>query len=198
MAIIFCTECNHQVSDKAQFCPNCGYSIENILADIQDKLFCSINGKTVDITEIKEHLANLTHEELELYRYIYSVHGMSDTIIGWMKKNKEKELKAFNDSCVLQRKYYPIFDLTPQAMDEFLCMFIDNNLEPFEFDGSSFKACQDKQRAIQASKPKCPTCGSPNIQKISATKKAMGAFGFGLLSKTARSQFECKNCGYKW
>ena len=46
--------------------------------------------------------------------------------------------------------------------------------------------------------PKCPTCGSTNIQKISATKKAAGAIGFGLFSKTAKSQFECKNCGYKW
>lgn len=46
--------------------------------------------------------------------------------------------------------------------------------------------------------PQCPTCGSTNIQKISATKKAAGAIGFGLFSKTAKSQFECKNCGYKW
>lgn len=46
--------------------------------------------------------------------------------------------------------------------------------------------------------PHCPTCGSTNIKKISATSKFMGAIGFGLFSKTARSQFECKNCGYKW
>lgn len=26
MALINCTECNHQVSDQAEFCPNCGYS----------------------------------------------------------------------------------------------------------------------------------------------------------------------------
>lgn len=46
--------------------------------------------------------------------------------------------------------------------------------------------------------PKCPTCGSTNISKISATKKLGGAIGFGLFSKTAKSQFECKDCGYKW
>ena len=46
--------------------------------------------------------------------------------------------------------------------------------------------------------PKCPTCGSTNIRKISATKKIGGALGFGLFSKTARSQFECLNCKYKW
>lgn len=46
--------------------------------------------------------------------------------------------------------------------------------------------------------PKCPTCGSTNIRKISATKKIGGALGFGIFSKTARSQFECLNCKYKW
>lgn len=50
----------------------------------------------------------------------------------------------------------------------------------------------------QRNTPKCPTCSSTNIYKISATHKVAGAIGFGLLSKTARSQFECKNCGYKW
>lgn len=46
--------------------------------------------------------------------------------------------------------------------------------------------------------PKCPTCGSTNIKKISDTAKVAGALMFGLLSKTAKSQFKCNNCGYKW
>ena len=59
---------------------------------------------------------------------------------------------------------------------------------------SSSNISQSQQENI----PKCPTCGSTNIKKISATSKAIGVLGFGLLSKTAKSQFECKNCGYKW
>ncbi len=46
--------------------------------------------------------------------------------------------------------------------------------------------------------PKCPTCQSPNIKRISGIKKAVHGCAFGVLSKTARSQFECNNCGYKW
>ena len=69
------------------------------------------------------------------------------------------------------------------------------------------QAARDKRKAERAAnpipaytppKPKCPTCGSTNIQKISDLRKAGGAIMFGLLSTTARSQFECKNCGYKW
>ena len=46
--------------------------------------------------------------------------------------------------------------------------------------------------------PKCPTCGSTNIRKISDAKKALHAIAFGIFSKTAYSQFECQNCHYKW
>lgn len=27
MALVKCPECNHEVSDKAQICPNCGYKL---------------------------------------------------------------------------------------------------------------------------------------------------------------------------
>lgn len=46
--------------------------------------------------------------------------------------------------------------------------------------------------------PKCPTCGSTNIRKISDLRRGIHGVAWGLLSTTARSQFECKNCGYKW
>ena len=50
----------------------------------------------------------------------------------------------------------------------------------------------------ERNKPRCPSCGSTNIQKISASAKIGGALMFGILSKTAKSQFKCCKCGYKW
>ena len=55
-----------------------------------------------------------------------------------------------------------------------------------------------KNQQTDQNKPKCPTCNSTNIQKISATSKVVGASLFGLFSKNATSQFKCNNCGYKW
>lgn len=46
--------------------------------------------------------------------------------------------------------------------------------------------------------PKCPTCGSTNIEKISLGKKAVGASLFGLFSSNVRNTMHCKNCGAKW
>lgn len=46
--------------------------------------------------------------------------------------------------------------------------------------------------------PKCPTCGSLNVEKISVGKKVVGGAMFGLFSSNVRKTMCCKNCGYKW
>lgn len=46
--------------------------------------------------------------------------------------------------------------------------------------------------------PRCPTCSSTNIQKISLTSKAIGGAAFGIFSSNIRNTMKCKNCGYKW
>ena len=46
--------------------------------------------------------------------------------------------------------------------------------------------------------PKCPTCGSTNIEKISAGKKAIGFVAVGVFSSNFGKTMHCKNCGYKW
>ena len=50
----------------------------------------------------------------------------------------------------------------------------------------------------QANVPKCPTCGSINVEKISITKKAFGGALFGLFSSDIRNTMHCKHCGCKW
>lgn len=47
--------------------------------------------------------------------------------------------------------------------------------------------------------PKCPTCGSENINKIGAINKVGSVVTFGIFSVGHISKiFKCKNCGYKW
>ena len=55
-----------------------------------------------------------------------------------------------------------------------------------------------KQTQPARNVPRCPTCGSTNIEKISTGKKAMGFLAVGILSSNARNTYNCKNCGYKW
>ena len=60
------------------------------------------------------------------------------------------------------------------------------------------QAACEMDRLAQQNKPKCPTCNSENVEKISTTKKIFGGAMFGLFSSDVRNTMHCKNCGYKW
>ena len=53
---------------------------------------------------------------------------------------------------------------------------------------------EEKQKYI----PKCPTCGSPDIKKITGGKRWITTGIFGLGSSNLGKTMECNNCGYKW
>ena len=44
-------------------------------------------------------------------------------------------------------------------------------------------------------KPKCPTCNSTNIKKISGLSKAGSVAMFGIFSQKVKKQWHCNNCG---
>lgn len=50
----------------------------------------------------------------------------------------------------------------------------------------------------QQNKPKCPTCQSTNLKKISATSKVVNTAMFGIFGTKRHKTFHCNNCGYEW
>lgn len=76
--------------------------------------------------------------------------------------------------------------------------------DPIEYQlkMSQFKANLKQQESSknveEDDRPKCPTCGSTNIEKISLGKKAVGGALFGIFSSNVRKSMHCKSCGYKW
>lgn len=75
---------------------------------------------------------------------------------------------------------------------------IEYELKMSQFRTQAGQQKQQVQSQQESNIPKCPTCGSTDIKKISTSAKIGGAMMFGLLSKTAKSQWVCNNCGYKW
>lgn len=55
-----------------------------------------------------------------------------------------------------------------------------------------------KEQPVAANTPKCPTCGSTNIHKMTAGDKAGSVLFLGVFSPKLRRQFKCDNCGYEW
>ena len=64
--------------------------------------------------------------------------------------------------------------------------------------GKTCLKCNCKMLPYTGNLPTCPTCHSTNVKKISFAKGYLHWRAFGLFSKTARSQWECKNCGTKF
>lgn len=46
--------------------------------------------------------------------------------------------------------------------------------------------------------PKCPTCSSTNLKKITTTSKVMNTAMFGIFGTKRHKIFHCNNCGYEW
>lgn len=70
----------------------------------------------------------------------------------------------------------------------------NNNSNEEYFDRIKKHTINNKQQNM----PKCPTCGSLNVEKISTGKKIFGGAMFGLFSSDVRNTMHCKNCGAKW
>ena len=118
--LINCPECNKEISEKAEICPNCGYRLPKS-EPIIEGVYCP----------------------------------------------------SCLDCCI---KGTPEF--SPVAYNKRI------NYVPYEYPTSNI--------------PKCPTCGSLNVEKISTGKKIFGGAMFGLFSSDVRNTMHCKNCGAKW
>lgn len=101
---------------------------------------------------------------------------------------------------------FKIIDNVSDSDRQFLEAMIElKKKDPIEYQlkMSQFKANLKQQESSKKveedNKPKCPTCGSTDLSKISGMKKAakvgfFGIFGAGDLGKT----WKCNNCGSKW
>jgi hypothetical protein len=61
---------------------------------------------------------------------------------------------------------------------------------------------EKEQAEIEAAKPKyvpkCPTCGSPDLEKIGTASKVLDVAFWGFASGKVKKTFHCNNCGYEW
>lgn len=92
-------------------------------------------------------------------------------------------------------------DLKEQFINEYIKSSPEFDQYRFDHrDQDMFEQRMAYRAAIskQSNTPKCPTCGSTNIQKISGTKRWLSAGLFGLASSDVGKSMVCKSCGFKW
>lgn len=127
--------------------------------------------------------------------------------IGWLKDDCYScPICGGNlEDTIISKDDYKIIDSISDDV-QFLEAMIDlKKKDPIEYQlkMSQFKANLKQQEQVQESraeenKPRCPTCGSTNIQKISGTKRWFSTGLFGLASSDIGKSMCCKKCGYKW
>lgn len=67
-----------------------------------------------------------------------------------------------------------------------------------EKDAASLRAICAVGATTSRYVPKCPTCGSPKIHKISTASKVASVALVGIFSRKVHKQWHCDNCGSEW
>lgn len=135
-------------------------------------------------------------------------------IVYFMLKSDEK----ICDCC--KSTVYPVpdeyldckFSVDPNKKEEFIEKYIKSSPEfdPYLFEHRDEILARENMKlnaalahgaSILEEKsrvPKCPTCGSTNIRKMSGVERGASISAFGIFSKKINKTFKCGNCGYTW
>lgn len=152
----------------ASFCPKCKMSWYYPI-DMPDN-------EKKQICGYKGCDGKITHTKITAKEHVYIENISEDhEFLSKMNDLRNSDIVAFKEKIA---EYIIIYNQTNKPLPE------DDTYIP------------NKPKTVQ--QPKCPTCGSTNIEKISAGKKIKGSMLFGIFSSDVRKTMHCKNCGYKW
>lgn len=156
-------------------CPECGKEI----SDQSDKcIYCGYplgrKSKEDEICIINGKPCNLS-EELELLK--------SNNFMQVLRNLRDKYGLELEDSVLLGKDIKSTKRI------------------PKEYNSSQREEYRERIKELEntdVNTPRCPTCQSTNIKKISTTVKATNTVLFGLLGTKRHKTFHCNNCGYEW
>lgn len=188
MAIIICPECNNKISEYADLCPNCGFQLQKYL---KENHFTNIKG--VLVCPKCANIYNGLDEKFGMPQRLKCEY--CGTFVIQTNENNEGMFKLCNDQENFDKK---CIELAKQyGNNQFDKTAFDNRYVSMRKSVQDFLD-KDKKQTQQSNIPKCPTCNSTNIHKISVTSKAINAGMFGLFGNKRKKQFHCDNCGYEW
>lgn len=180
MAIIACPECGKEISNKATACPHCGCPINafvqgvirlhwaNRKGDSPRKTTIKIDGETVGIMKAGDFMNCSVTAGTHKIDMFQGKHHLLSDTVE-IGSNSAEVLFAYKETTGFTH-----------------CQLKRVDIEPSQW------RCTDKNI------PRCPTCGSENLKKISTAKRIFSAELMGLASGAIGKTFECKKCGYRW
>lgn len=189
MSLLVCPECGGKVSSIAASCPHCGYPAAKLVNSQNEKtpkeLKCPVCQRAFRLGEkvcsvckcaLPASLDEYKNYNCRINGHLYDLRSV------------EEAIKTNNISNAKLRASQIITNLPLTAIAKLVEVIQKEGEIPLEFDPVKY--------GIEINLPKCPTCGSTNLDKITAFDRGVAGGLFGFASKTARSQFRCKKCGY--
>lgn len=228
MSLIKCPECYKDVSDKAESCPNCGFSIRDYRESLQ---------KAKSREEEKEKLKDKMNRELKEIDNLpkpISKPTISDAILSG---NRWVFLIVFiiDAISIIGLLYfliaYGLFSWALLILSIILSLLVyagwsdiktthKSNLKDYmNFDGYKEKRKAQVRNnyelqlkridsAATVQKPsepssvnvglRCPACKSSKVRRISTTSRVVSVAMVGVASSKIGKSMECLNCGYKF
>lgn len=172
MALMKCPECHKEISDQAVSCPNCGYPIREKLKQKKEK-----EAHRKQAQQQQQINYNFEYKGVQVNgKHVASAIRREDIGLALVHAEEDivskipSELRTYNEAERVVEEVRARFSVQPRSLSQL-----------------------PKSPTLT-----CPTCGRHNVRQISYAERGVSAGIFGLFSKTARSQFECKDCGYKW
>lgn len=175
MSLISCPECKKTISDRANHCPYCGYPLSDGVT----------NDSKYDIFFIA--FSSDQNLKLQTIKYFREALGLSLSEV--MRLAKEAPCIMFNNVSTAN------LNQIQHTLSRLQCKI---KITLHEGSDSVSDDTMIENYYAEDNRPKCPTCGSDDIEKLSITNRAIHGAVFGLFSATAKSQMRCRHCGYKW
>lgn len=205
MALIKCPECGREnVSDSAEMCPNCGYGVKAYFQEIEQKKILEQQRLEREEQQKEAERIRTEKEQAEL-----------NTIKMPSKPSIGQNLLIFG---IIFVPFMLLGLLLPYRIGFwfFLAFWLivaysqyNSNVKDYERAQKDFEKFQKEELSKkkmqkemeeyrQKNAPKCPMCGSINIEKISTTSRAVSVAAVGLASGKIGKQYKCKKCKHMW
>ena len=202
MALTKCPECGREnVSDKAEFCPACGYGIKAHYARIEEEERQEqIKRKQEELERKYEEirLSNIKRPEKPKAFNVLMFFGVLGLVVGVL------------GIIIPEMAVFPLLEFGAGA---WLCYEASKQYEKekkeYELSLTDFEEYQkqqlqkeDERRRREKIKEnnaiKCPVCGSANTERITSVDRAVSVGLVGLASGKIGKQYKCKNCKHMW
>lgn len=222
MALIKCPECGHEISDRAESCPHCGFPIRE---ELEKQKELERKAKSEREAEERKQTALMKIEDIiKNPRKVSENEYWFCPVCGEVQPCYRPIDFTFCEKTELVNTHIPLSyaqdawedeepDDDPFYIEEKIrelvyynnplykpgwnsARYLEEHRAEREFKNGTFRI-----RTPEHSEPviTCPACGSTNVSKIRRRDKvlkawAWGAMAAGELAKT----FVCENCGYKF